>query len=94
MHAPRRGVKDGYRTSLMLTKNNAVFLGRLSLSIQEKSGILIERSGIVRAVLDAVESSGIDLTGAESEEDLAAMLAQRLAGRAKPKKARKSARMG
>jgi hypothetical protein len=53
-------------------------LDRLATDIRGKSGKLLNRAGIIRALIDGLIDSGMDITGTASEKDLRARVARRL----------------
>jgi hypothetical protein len=54
------------------------FLDQLRIDIQANTGKRIPRAGLIRAIVSAVEASGIDLTRIPSEEELQQILTDRL----------------
>jgi hypothetical protein len=54
------------------------FLDQLRIDIQANTGKRIPRAGLIRAIVSAVEASGIDLTRVPSEEELQRILTDRL----------------
>jgi hypothetical protein len=55
-----------------------VFLDRLGADIRAASGVAISRAHVIRALIDALSESDLDLTGTRSEADLKAILTARL----------------
>ena len=53
-------------------------LDRLATDIRGKSGKVINRAEIIRALIDGLIESGMDITGSGSEADLRARVARRL----------------
>jgi broad specificity phosphatase PhoE len=55
-----------------------VVLDRLGADIRAASGVAISRAHVIRALIDALSESDLDLTGTRSENDLKAILTARL----------------
>ena len=53
-------------------------LDRLASANRSKTGKLLNRAEIIRALIDGLIDSGMDLAGAESERDLRGRVAHRL----------------
>jgi hypothetical protein len=66
------------KVTVVLFNRQIVFLDRLAANIRAQSGAAISRAQLIRALLDAVTDSDIDLTSATSEADLKATLLARL----------------
>ena len=66
------------KVSVVLFDRQIVHLDRLATDIRGKSGKVINRAEIIRALIDGFIDSGLDVTGSESERDLRARLARRL----------------
>ncbi|MDB4931589.1 MAG: hypothetical protein JWM10_4073 [Myxococcaceae bacterium] len=66
------------KVTVVLFNRQIVFLDRLANDIRAKTGAAIRRAEILRALVDALESEGIDLSAAKSEADLKALLCARL----------------
>lgn len=66
------------KVTVVLFNRQIVFLDRLAANIRAQSGAAISRAQLIRALLDAVTDSDIDLTAAVSEADLKATLLARL----------------
>ena len=62
----------------VLFDRQIVFLDRLGADIRAASGVAISRAHVIRALIDALSESDIDLTGTRSEADLRAVLTARL----------------
>jgi hypothetical protein len=54
-------------------------LDRLAVTIRGKNGKVFNRTEIIRALIDGLIDSGMDISGTASEADLRARLARRLA---------------
>ena len=66
------------KVTVVLFNRQIVFLDRLANDIRAKTGAAIRRAEILRALVDALESEGIDLSEAKSEADLKALLSARI----------------
>ncbi len=62
----------------MLFDRQILHLDRLASEIRGKSGKLLNRAEIIRALIDGLIDSGMDITGTGSEADLRARVARRL----------------
>ena len=77
----RRPSHDGRWTkvTVVLMDRQVVFLDRLVADIRASSGGSIGRAHLIRALIDALAESDIDLTNNHSERDLKKILSARLA---------------
>src|SRR5947207_6976900 len=66
------------KVSVVLFDRQIVHLDRLATDIRGKSGKVINRAEIIRALIDGLIESGMDVTGSGSEADLRARVARRL----------------
>jgi hypothetical protein len=66
------------KVTVVLFNRQIVFLDRLAANIRAQSGAAISRAQLIRALLDAVADSDVDLTSATSEADLKGTLLARL----------------
>jgi hypothetical protein len=66
------------KVSVVLFDRQIVHLDRLSTDIRVKSGKVMNRAEIIRALIDGLIDSGMDITGAASEADLRARVTRRL----------------
>ena len=66
------------KVTVVLFDRQIVFLDRLGADIRATSGVAISRAHVIRALIDALTESDLDLTGTRSEADLRAMLTARL----------------
>jgi hypothetical protein len=62
----------------VLFDRQIVHLDRLATDIRGRSGKVLNRAEIIRALIDGLIDSGMDVTGTASEADLRARLARRL----------------
>lgn len=67
------------KVSVVLFDRQIVHLDRLATDIRGKSGKAINRAEIIRALIDGLIESGMDVTGSGSEADLRVRVARRLA---------------
>jgi hypothetical protein len=66
------------KVTVVLFDRQIVFLDRLGADIRATSGVTISRAHVIRALIDALSESDLDLTGTRSEADLKAILTARL----------------
>ena len=66
------------KVTVVLFNRQIVFLDRLAANIRAQSGAAISRAHVIRALIDALSESDLDLTGTRSEADLKAILTARL----------------
>ncbi len=66
------------KVTVVLFDRQIVFLDRLGADIRAASGVAISRAHVIRALIDALSESDLDLTGTRSEADLKAVLSARL----------------
>jgi hypothetical protein len=66
------------KVSVVLFDRQIHHLDRLSTDIRGKSGKLLNRAEIIRALIDGLIDSGMDITSTGSEADLRAKVARRL----------------
>jgi len=66
------------KVSVVLFDRQIVHLDRLATDIRGKSGKVINRAEIIRALIDGLIESGMDVTGSGSEADLRGRVARRL----------------
>ena len=69
------------KTTVVLRRSNLVFLDRTSVAIRAVSGTSLRRSEVIRALVDALEQSGFDLTQVESEVELRDIIRRKLGGK-------------
>ena len=79
----RRGRRPSHtehwtKVTVVLFDRQIVFLDRLGADIRAASGVALSRAHVIRALIDALSESDLDLTGTRSEADLKAVLAGRL----------------
>lgn len=66
------------KVSVVLFDRQIVHLDRLATDIRGRSGKALNRAEIIRALIDGLIDSGMDVTSAASEADLRARVARRL----------------
>jgi hypothetical protein len=66
------------KVTVVLFDRQIVFLDRLGADIRAASGVAISRAHVIRALIDSLSDSDLDLTGTRSESDLKAILTARL----------------
>jgi hypothetical protein len=66
------------KVTVVLYNRQIVFLDRLAANIRAKTGAAVSRAQLIRALIDAVTESDIDLTAATSERELKSTLIARL----------------
>src|SRR4051812_45177185 len=66
------------KVTVVLFDRQVVYLDRLGADMRAASGGAVSRAHIIRALIDALGDSDLDLTPVRSEADLRAVLARRL----------------
>jgi hypothetical protein len=66
------------KVSVVLFDRQIQHLDRLSTDIRDKSGKVLNRAEIIRALIDGLIDSGMDITSTWSEADLRAKVARHL----------------
>lgn len=79
----RRGRRPSHaerwtKVTVVLMDRQIVFVDRLVADIRAANGASISRAHLVRALIDALAESDLDLTNSRSERDLTKVLATRL----------------
>lgn len=64
--------------SVVLFDRQILHLDRLATEIRGRSGKVVNRAEIIRALIDGLLDSGMDITATASEADLRARVARRL----------------
>ena len=75
---PRIHAESWTKATVVLFDRQIAFLDTLGESIRAKSGVAISRAQLIRALLDAVADSDLDLTLARSEAELKRTIYARL----------------
>ena len=66
------------KVSVVLFDRQIVHLDRLAVDTRGKSGKMLNRAEIIRALIDGLLDSGMDIAGSASEADLRSRVARRL----------------
>src|SRR5881296_1779188 len=66
------------KVSVVLFDRQILHLDRLATDVRGKSRKVLNRAEIIRALIDGLIDSGMDITGSSSEGDLRARVARRL----------------
>jgi hypothetical protein len=66
------------KVSVVLFDRQILHFDRLATSVRGRGGKLLNRAEIIRALIDGLIDSGMDITGTASEKDLRARVARRL----------------
>jgi hypothetical protein len=67
------------KVSVVLFDRQILHLDRLATQVRVKGGKLLNRAEIIRALIDGLIDSGMDISGTISEKDLRGRVARRLA---------------
>jgi hypothetical protein len=67
------------KVSVVLFDRQILHLDRLATDIRSTNGKVLNRAEIIRALIDGLIDSGMDITGTASESDLRDRVARRLA---------------
>ena len=59
------------KMTVILPPDQVMYLDRLCLDIRTKTGAKIKRTQVIRALIAGLQAADLDLTDAESEDDLA-----------------------
>jgi hypothetical protein len=70
------------RVTIVLLNRQVVYLDRLSADIRSRTGAVVKRTEIIRALIDRLEESSVDLTSIEKEGDLRRLLRENAEGAA------------
>jgi hypothetical protein len=66
------------KVSVVLFDRQILHLDQLAIDMRSKNGRVLNRAEIIRALIDGLIDSGMDVTGSGSEADLRARVARRL----------------
>src|SRR5258705_12480977 len=66
------------KVTVVLFDRQIVFLDRLAADIRAATGVAVSRAHVIRALIDSLIASDLDLTGTRSGSDLKAILTARL----------------
>jgi len=70
--------QDYTKASLTLRLRDILWLDRLCADIREQTGAILDRGGLLRGLIAAVQDSGIDLRGCSTEEQISESIASKL----------------
>ena len=76
---PPAGTSIENKLTIILSPGQVDFLDRLCLEIRSKTKAKMKRTEVIRALVAGLERSGLDLTAFKTEEDIAAVIKERLA---------------
>ena len=62
------------RVTIVLMNRQIVYLDRLSSDIRARTGAVVKRTEIIRALIDSLAESSVDLTTVRTEADLKRLL--------------------
>ncbi len=62
------------RVTIVLMNRQIVYLDRLSADIRARTGAVVKRTEIIRALIDSLAESSVDLTAVRTEADLKRLL--------------------
>ena len=68
------------KVTVILLNRHIVYLDRLSADIRERTGRPIKRAELIRALIETLAESGVDVTSATSESEVKDRLTRALAG--------------
>ncbi len=78
--SPNKSAEPYKKATVVLYNRQLDYLDRLALDIRKRTGATISRAEILRGMVDALERSGIDMTGSGSETAVRELLEGRLKG--------------
>jgi len=81
MPSIREGCKSSELETLVLSDEHLDYLGQIAREMNPNMPESFGLPHLIRTIIDRVEQSGIDLTDACSEEDIARLAAKKLRGR-------------
>lgn len=76
---PPAGTSVENKLTIILSPGQVDFLDRLCLEIRSKTKAKMKRTEIIRGLVAGLERSGLDLSTFRTEEDIAAVIQERLA---------------
>ena len=65
------------KATVVMMNREIVFLDRLVSEIRDAGGPALNRADVIRALIDALAESDLDLTGSGSERELTRRIAER-----------------
>jgi Arc/MetJ-type ribon-helix-helix transcriptional regulator len=66
------------KATVVLTDREIEFVDRLVADIRATNGAAVSRANVIRALIDALAESDLDLTASHSEKDLTRVFTERL----------------
>jgi hypothetical protein len=75
---PRVHSEGWSKVSVILFDRQIVQLDRLAAEMRHETGMVVNRAALIRAVLDGLFDSKLEITTVVSEQELRARIAQRL----------------
>lgn len=78
----REGQRDSELETIVLSEEHLDYLGQMAREMNPDMPESFGLPHLIRSIIDRIEESGIDLTDASSEEDIARLAARRLRGQA------------
>ena len=69
------------KITVVLFDRQVVFLDRAAVAVRERTGKAISRAEIIRALIDGLEASDLDIASATTEAELKALVVDRLSAR-------------
>lgn len=70
--------EDWTKVTVVLLNRQIVFLDSLSTEIRKNTGAAVKRAEILRALVDAIEESGLDISHTQSEKEIKEFLQAQL----------------
>lgn len=89
MPSIREGLTTSELETLLLSEEHLDYLGQIAREMNPDMPETFGLPHLIRAIIDRVEQSGVDLTDACSEEEIAQMAAKRLRGQTNRRRARR-----
>ena len=75
---PRTHRESWAKLSIVLFERQVLKLDRLTMTIRSRTGAVLSRAAVIRALLDSIIHSQIDITNVASENDLKRVVMKRL----------------
>lgn len=75
---PKVHTEETLKTVITIRKNQLLWLDHLALEVRANSDQIIDRGLLIRAFIDAVLESGIDLSGIANEEGAKEIIVKKL----------------
>lgn len=71
-------VEEWTKVTVVLFNRQIVFLDAMAAEIRTRNGTAVSRAQLIRAFVDAIGETGIDVTAAKSEADIRSIVVTRL----------------